>query len=172
MCHSLASDARVASPVLLSRCVAASSWMAMLPRCAPGDPPRPTERTLQRAGIFDALQWIARDEAGSVLDSRATHSTTASRGRRQTATSLRGPREDAERNRADVVLFRGRQGRALCFHIMRGRAVRSPGLLQGRMCPDVRTFPVFNPPAAQLHHPKHCWQKRIRAQLALLFLAV
>ena len=146
--------------------------MAMLPRCAPGDPPRPTERTLQRAGIFDALQWMARDEAGSVLDSRATHSTTASRGRRQTATSLRGPREDAERNRAAVVLIWGRLGWARCLQSLCARAVCSPGLLEGRMCQHFRTFHVFNTPASPLHHPQHFWQKRIRAQLSLPFLAV
>jgi hypothetical protein len=79
---------------------------------------------------------------------------------------------DADKNRAREALIRGRQGRALCFHIMRCRDVRSPGLLQGRMFPDVRTFPVFKPTAAHLHHPQHFWQERIRAQLALPFLAV
>ena len=119
-----------------------------------------------------ALPRSARGGAGAVLDSRATRRTTAPRGHNQTATLLQDPRVDADKNSAGEALIRGRQGRALFFRIMLGRAVRSPGLLQGRMCPDVRTFPVFKPTAAHLHHPQHFWQKRIRAQLALLFLAV
>ena len=146
--------------------------VARLPRCVPGDPPRATETTHQRARTTAVLQRSARGGAGAGLDSWATHSTTAPRGHNQTATLLQDPRVDADKNRAREPLIRGRQGRAMFFRIMLARAVRSPGLFQGRMCPDVRTFPVFKPPAAPLHHPQHFWQKRIRAQLALPFLAV
>jgi hypothetical protein len=77
---------------------------------------------------------------------------------------------DADKNRAREPLIRGRQGRALLFRIMLGRAVRSPGLFQGVYVQMFALFLFSGHPPPQ-HHPQHFWQKRIRAQLALSFLA-
>ena len=88
------------------------------------------------------LRFNARLEAGSALAWTAGLLTAHN----QTATLLQDPRVDADKYRAREPLIRGRQGRALFFRIMLGRAVRSPGLFQGRMCPDDRSFSFSSHP--------------------------